>query len=468
MRPASALALLTSIALGACGRGPEGPDADDTHAPVATPDLATPPPDDAATPTDAATPIAADAADATPPISADATTPVDADTAVHDAPLDAAHPQIGTTRVVLLEPHEDPLWTAADRRGGLFATPPGPPVADSPGHDPRPPSNQAAPARADLVPELVVGWWDDDLVVVAHGERILDERHPLRTRDDCVSRPTLSAVRASFGPTPHEPGGPASAGTLTLTFQRPRCADLVLEVPLPASDTTRLVPARSPVTAPVLGVFGVPAVTRDGMHLAVLLTSDAAPSGAVAVALALLRADDGSTLLEAPLIAHRDVTRDAELDPRDTAPLDRFERLSRALRGRFTPVRALLERAELRPLLPLASTSQGDPLATTWSDPLVTVTARPTGLDISGPGVQARSIELAARDLPTCAPGVKPCAPAACRASPTARGMWFDPELGTLLVSLDYGACRPERAGNAKLDFAPRLEWRVVALVRRR
>jgi hypothetical protein len=250
--------------------------------------------------------------------------------------------------------------------------------------------------------------------------------------------------------------------TLTLTFARPRCADVVIEVPLPAPDATRLVPARSPVTAPILGMFGMPAVTRDGMHLAVLLTSEAAASGAVAAALALIRADDGSTLLEAPLIALRDVTRDAEIDPRSTPPLDRFERLARALRGRFTPARALLERAELRPLDTLPPTTGG------FGNALVTVRVSAERLSIDGPGVLPTTVDLAPRDLPACAPGVRPCAPSACRATPTVRGAWFDPELGTLLLSLDDAGCRPEGRPTSKLDFRPRLDWRVVPLVRRR
>ncbi|MBL8788823.1 MAG: hypothetical protein JNJ59_28265, partial [Deltaproteobacteria bacterium] len=127
-----------------------------------------------------------------------------------------------------------------------------------------------------------------------------------------------------------------------------------------------------------------------------------------------------------------------------------------------TPARALLERAELRPLDTLPPTSSG------FGNALVTVRVGAERLSIDGPGVLPTTVDLAPRDLPACAPGVRPCAPSACRATPAVRGAWFDPELGTLLLSLDDAGCRPEGRPTSKLDFPPRLEWRVVPLVRRR
>jgi hypothetical protein len=411
MRPLDRAVIAAIVLLGACGRGSEtadvGPAPDTSPASV---DATGKPPASDVTAGDAnASDLTRDASTTNDARAAADASPKRTDDGAIDGAIDA---RIGTARVVQLEPYEDPLWTAADRQGGLFATP-----RLEPDRDPRP---GTPPSNAPSQPALVVGWWDDDLVVIARGERLLDEHRPLRTKDDCVSRPTLTAVsapelrpsgavtapelrpsgavtapelRPSGAVTAPElrPSGAVTAPerdtadtTLTLTFARPRCADVVIEVPLPAPDATRLVPARSPVTAPILGMFGMPAVTRDGMHLAVLLTSEAAASGAVAAALALIRADDGSTLLEAPLIALRDVTRDAEIDPRSTPPLDRFERLARALRGRFTPARALLERAELRPLDTLPPTTGG------FGNALVTVRRAPVHRRPRGPSDHRR------------------------------------------------------------------------------
>jgi hypothetical protein len=134
-----------------------------------------------------------------------------------------------------------------------------------------------------------------------------------------------------------------------------------------------------------------------------------------------------------------------------------MDHLARTLRSRFAPVRALLERAELRPMSRLAPSPSG------FGDALVHVEVAGSSLSIAGPGVEPTTLdlpprELAASDLP----------PSGCRAIPTVRGAWFDPELGTLLLALDYGACRPARATFSKLDFAPTSEWRVVPLIRRR